>query len=353
MPVPRDFYKIFRNLELRYSEGFLAAGLAGRAGAGTSCEIVLMSRYFCGPSYTSTLACLILLLGSSTAMGQDGVARRSRPGEEPADIFLPAPRNLRQQLSRAAKALEEERNSEAVDLLGQLLASPEVASEATEGGADQDYFVAESEADGTQTSLKSQAQQMLGAMNDQGASCTSSSSVPTRQMLEQALDSRDFSRLVEVTRRYFHTLAGYEATMLVGRYYLDQGRPLAAALRFERLVASPVAARLYEPELSVLLATCWLLAEMPNRAGRRWSHSRRVTPKRRFASVTKKCHYSRTTAKRSPGWNNSSVRLAFPWTKRRRSGFYFVATRRGTPRAGGLSAAHGAVACPNGQPSER
>ena len=141
--------------------------------------------------------------------------------------------------------------------------------------------------------------------------------------------------------------------MLVGRYYLDQGRPLAAALRFERLVASPVAARLYEPELSVLLATCWLLAEMPDRAGRRWSLSRRATRKRRFASVTKKCHYSRTTAKRSPGCNNSSARQAFPWTKRRRSGFCFVATRRGTPRAGGLSAAHGAVACPSGQPSER
>ena len=57
------------------------------------------------------------------------VRSAGRPGEEAADIFLPAPRNLRQQLSRAAKALEEEQLSEAVDLLGQLLASPEVASD--------------------------------------------------------------------------------------------------------------------------------------------------------------------------------------------------------------------------------
>ena len=54
--------------------------------------------------------------------------------------------------------------------------------------------------------------------------------------------------------------------MLIGRYYLDQGRPLAAAMRFERLAGSPRAARQYEPELSVLLATCWLMAEMPDRA---------------------------------------------------------------------------------------
>ncbi len=93
-----------------------------------------------------------------------------------------------------------------------------MASDTTEGGADQDYFLAESEADGTQTSLKSQAQQMLGAMTDQGRELYELKfGADARQMLEQALDSRDFSQLVEVTRRYFHTLAGYEATMLIGR----------------------------------------------------------------------------------------------------------------------------------------
>jgi outer membrane protein assembly factor BamB len=226
-----------------------------------------MIRSFRWPSYPLTLACLILFLGSPTVVGQEGAARRGRPGEEEADIFLPTPHNLRQQLSRAAKALEEERNSEAVDLLGQLLASGEVASDTTDGGADQDYFLAESEVVGTQTSLKTQAQQMLGSMTDKGREFYELKfGADARQMLEQALDNRDILQLVEVTRRYFHTQAGYEATMLVGRHYLDQGRPLAAALRFERLAASPVAAQQYEPELSVLLATCWLLAEMPDRA---------------------------------------------------------------------------------------
>ena len=54
--------------------------------------------------------------------------------------------------------------------------------------------------------------------------------------------------------------------MLVGRYHLDQSRPLAAALRFQLLARSPKAVTVYDPELSVLLATCWILADMPKRA---------------------------------------------------------------------------------------
>ena len=54
--------------------------------------------------------------------------------------------------------------------------------------------------------------------------------------------------------------------MLLGRHYLDRGQPLAAAMRFQRLEGNAAAEACYEPELSVLLATCWLLAGMPDRA---------------------------------------------------------------------------------------
>ncbi len=209
---------------------------------------------------------LLVILGAGDLSGQMILPGR-RQAEEPADIFLPAPRGLRQQLSRAAKALEEEQLSEAVDLLGQLLAEPGAGGDGAGGASEQDYFLADSETGGTQTSLKSEAQRLLGSMPDKGRELYELKfGADARQLLDRALDARDLPALVEVTRRYFHTSAGYEATMLIGRYYLDQGRPLAAALRFERLVASPRAARQYEPELSVLLATCWLLAGMPDRA---------------------------------------------------------------------------------------
>ena len=192
-------------------------------------------------------------------------------GQPPAregvtDIFLPAPRGLRQQLARATKALEEERFSEAVDLLGQLLAdSP--AAEPPAGQGEQDYFLSGSEVTGTRLSLKAEAQRLLGSMPDKGRDLYELKfGADARQLLDRAVEAQEFPQLIEVTRRYFHTNAGYEATMLISRHYLDQGRPLAAALRLQRLVSSTTARKLYEPELSVLLATCWLLADMPERA---------------------------------------------------------------------------------------
>lgn len=187
--------------------------------------------------------------------------------EEVSNIFLPAPRGLRQQLSRARTALEEERYSDGVDLLGQLLASGELIADNFDDAGEQDYFLSGSDEGGTRQSLKSEAQRLLGEMPEKGRALYELKfGADARQLLDRALEQRDITRLVEVTRRYFHTDAGYEATMLIGRYFLDQGRPLAAALRFQRLEAYEYATRRYDPELSVLLATCWLLADMPDRA---------------------------------------------------------------------------------------
>ena len=60
--------------------------------------------------------------------------------------------------------------------------------------------------------------------------------------LEDSLAASDLAQLTEVSRRYFHTKAGYEATLLLGRIQLDQGRPLAAALTLKRIGDVPTAA---------------------------------------------------------------------------------------------------------------
>jgi len=69
-----------------------------------------------------------------------------------------------------------------------------------------------------------------------------------------------------VIRRFFHTRAGYEACLLAGRSELAQGRPLAAALHLQRLADVPAAAAAFDPELSLLLATCWWYARTPDQA---------------------------------------------------------------------------------------
>ena len=63
-----------------------------------------------------------------------------------------------------------------------------------------------------------------------------------------------------MARRYFHTRAGYEATVLLGRLHLDRGRPLAAALCWRRVLDTPAAATAFEPELSVQLAASYFQA---------------------------------------------------------------------------------------------
>jgi outer membrane protein assembly factor BamB len=92
------------------------------------------------------------------------------------------------------------------------------------------------------------------------------SGAEARALLDKGLAAGSVQSLTEVARRYFHTKAGYEATMLLGRWQLDQGRPLAAALTLKRVADTPAAAAAYDPELAVLLATCWSHARMPDRA---------------------------------------------------------------------------------------
>ena len=66
---------------------------------------------------------------------------------------------------------------------------------------------------------------------------------PRAQLLTEAAAPGNLADLAEVSRQFFYTDAGQEATFLLARHHLDQNRPLAAALCLERLRAVPAAAR--------------------------------------------------------------------------------------------------------------
>ncbi len=135
-----------------------------------------------------------------------------------------------------------------------------------EGEAAGDFFLPGSGASATQTSIKSAAQQLVGSMPRRGLELYELQfGADARALLAAALKTTDFEQLNKVVRRYFHTQAGYEATLLLGRLHWDRGYPLAAALCFQRLAESPAAAK-FEPELSILLAASWLYADRPQRA---------------------------------------------------------------------------------------
>jgi len=194
--------------------------------------------------------------------------------ESTTNIFLPAPRILKQHLSRAQRAIAEEQYSDAVSHLGTILTqefeSPEgeqVDPDALPNDENQDYFVETIDAPGSYVSLKGEAQRLLGSLPPAALQLyeLQYGSDATR-ILNESLEQGSLDDLTTITRKYFHTQAGYEAAILLAYRDRDHGRPLAAALNFKRVYDAPAARRKYDPELSLVLATCWLHAQIPSKA---------------------------------------------------------------------------------------
>jgi len=186
----------------------------------------------------------------------DGTAADDQPS--PGNLF-PVPD--RQQLRRLAQAkvlIDQGRFSDAVRVLGTILETSE------------DYFFQPDKeaAPGVYRSLKQEVLRLLGSLPPEGRRVYELLyGAQARQLLEQALRSGQRELVAEVSRRFFHTQAGYEATLLLGLDYLDRGSPLAGALTLERLKHAPEAAKRFEPTLSLALAVCWQRARMPDKAG--------------------------------------------------------------------------------------
>ncbi|PLC13855.1 hypothetical protein BV582_22650 [Bacillus paralicheniformis] len=188
----------------------------------------------------------------------------TQPEEVVFNVFQPAPSDVRRPLMRASKAISEGRHADAAYELGVLL-----ATESLDDAEAQDYFLIESDTEQPlgRTRLKAEAEQILASLPAQGRQAYELQfGAQAQAMLDEALTEGDMDRLAEVVRKFFHTRAGYEASMLAGRFELARGRPMAAALFLQRLAETSHAAPAFEPELSFLLATCWMYANQPAKA---------------------------------------------------------------------------------------
>ncbi len=186
-----------------------------------------------------------------------GQANPAGDGDQAAtdEMFShPDARPLETKLIQARKLLKDNRYSEAFPLIEDVTESP------------QDYFSRKEEGQSIRRGLKSNAKRLIGEQNLEGLkSFESIYGAKAQQLLSDALRRGDMPGVAEVTRRYFHTHAGYEATLLMSRYQLDHNEPLAAALGLQRLRETAAGAA-FEPSLSVLLAACWARSGMPQRA---------------------------------------------------------------------------------------
>ena len=191
---------------------------------------------------------LWLMLGALGLESVEAQFRRSSLGN--ASIMLPTPpREFQRALTRAKRAIDEEQYSDAIEALVELLGTP----------GNEDFFV-EGRQDGPRRSLKSAARDLLGDLPKAGIAIYELQyGVEAKQLLEQAVEARDLQKLTDVSRRFFHTEAGYDATYLLGQLYFDQQRPLAAAMTLGRL-EHPGSVGRYGPDLPILLAMSWRMA---------------------------------------------------------------------------------------------
>ncbi|MCE9604177.1 MAG: PQQ-like beta-propeller repeat protein [Planctomycetia bacterium] len=185
----------------------------------------------------------VVVNGNAFAVNADGTTT-------PEDtVFRDPPRPLLQRFKRSETLIEEKRYAEAVEELGEILEEPE------------DYSYNFDNEGSTRRSLKGEALRRIGALPDEGrAAYELQYGAKAKQLLEKAIQTGDERGLAEVSRRYFHTTAGYQATYLLGMHHLDHDRPLAAALSLRRLKDVANVATQYEPELSLKLATSWARA---------------------------------------------------------------------------------------------
>ncbi|WP_218933475.1 outer membrane protein assembly factor BamB family protein [Rubripirellula lacrimiformis] len=173
---------------------------------------------------------------------------------------------VEQRLREAERALEEQRSSDAVVVLGDLLArDADQLDESDLSG--QDFFLADAEVgpgQPVQKSLLRTARQMIGGLPAAAMETYQLRYGATaKKLLNQASVDRDWEKVQMVRRRYFHTFSGFEASWLLAQEQMYLGHPLAASLLLDDVVTQDRAVQHLGQSVLVLHASACQLAKRP------------------------------------------------------------------------------------------
>lgn len=176
------------------------------------------------------------LVPAEAQQGQISVAL-----EQNLSHFVPPPRSLSQQLKDAEQAIAEQRYSDAIVILGDLL---ERNTDPNDGQslAGQDFFLESEDGDPQrmERSFLRECRALIGSLPDAAFETYQLRyGALAAQLLDQATRDRDLNQLREVRRKYFHTQAGYQASVLLAQNELALGHPMAASLLLDDVVQSP------------------------------------------------------------------------------------------------------------------
>ena len=182
--------------------------------------------------------------------------QRSRINNRPT-VFTGVTRQLLRPLRLAESAINKQDYDRACLLIGELL----------DDDALKDCLVPDDREWGYAISLRQKALDLLGTMSeDQRSAYRDKYATRSTQLLEKAIEARDYRGIEFVSERYLYTDAGLEATMLLGHHWLNGGRPEMSASAFGKLLETPRGQQLYDPELTLLSAIASALSKQEDTA---------------------------------------------------------------------------------------
>ncbi|WP_168205224.1 outer membrane protein assembly factor BamB family protein [Bythopirellula goksoeyrii] len=192
------------------------------------------------------------LIVEQGAAQQQIITQQENIGSDAFDLY--SDRKLSRGIERARERISEGEFSQAIRFLDEVLADP------------QDSFADVADSEDYQ-GLKNTASKMIRDLPPDGIELYESMFGPlARKKLGEAVGSGNFADVRAVSQRYFYTSAGFEAAILLAQHEADRGEHLAANLIYQRLLDTPRAALILEPQLSLLAAKSLLVLGRKDRA---------------------------------------------------------------------------------------
>ena len=213
-------------------------------------------------AFSSLVACLaaMLVVGAVPCAAQQG--RFGVGYQNNMSRFIPPPRSINQQLKDAEEAIAEQRYSDAIVALGDLL-ERNLDPNDDLSIAGQDFFldITDSDQQRLDESFLRRCRRLIGELPAEAHEIYEARyGALAKQLLETATASRDWQQLREVRRKYFHTGAGYQASLILAQRELHLGHPLAASLLLDAVVASKNAISELGQEVRVMHAVACRLS---------------------------------------------------------------------------------------------
>ncbi|MEE2639970.1 MAG: PQQ-binding-like beta-propeller repeat protein [Planctomycetota bacterium] len=197
----------------------------------------------------------ILLFTSLLPVG-NGISQ-----EYPDEIFAAPPGIQNRILEQAKQALAAEDYPQAVESLSQIIHAHRISGDLL----GEDFFLPTKRKVSTR-SLRREAFEWIGNLPPAGREYFELKfGIAARKELERAIGEGKTSLLADVSRDYFHTRAGYVATLLMGREKMSSGQWMAAARSLRKLHSVESARSMLDPELSIRYSIT--LAKLQDLAG--------------------------------------------------------------------------------------